>query len=317
MSLANLGSNITTGAQAIKLAAQAKAPTIMVVGGVVFMFAGGVWACIKTANELDAVLDKCDKRKVDILKLKEAGDPNYQKELARHYGHTVVDIGKVYAGPVLLEVLGGLSILSGHNMLNKRHVALLGAYQGLSASYRDVKKRAEDKYGKEEADDLFYNKEQKVEVTGEKDKDGNDILKVTETKKPYSDHPYRFYFDRTNKYWNHDNMGYNYLFLKSRREALNNRLHSGTKLNKLTLYEVLQEYGWEPADIPDYAMYMGWFNDTEYGDGYIDDGLEKIPENGNLPWMPDIVDGIWLEFNVDNRPLTDISNLIAWKNTVK
>ena len=98
-------------------------PKLMIIGGVAMMLVGGVWACVKTKDDLVQADVESEQ---DIRVIKQAREEcseedytkkDYQRDLAWAYGRKVIRYTKVYAGPVIVSVIGIALIFGGEYMI--------------------------------------------------------------------------------------------------------------------------------------------------------------------------------------------------------
>ena len=285
-----------------KLALRAKSPKVLVYGGLAFILVGGVWACVQT-TKLDTIQDKYNMR---IEKI----DPDDNKAMVKARLRTILDIVGLYGPPIAVAGTGVAMTLSGYNLISKEKAALASAYQTLSAAAADYRQRVIDKLGEEEESKLRFNTTDQVVVVNE---DGEEKTHPAINREEYVKSEYRFFFgpylDKDqriyNPYWEPD-MGKMFCFLKYRQNYWNDELHAK---GVVYLNDVIRDIGFNPTEV---GSYMGWIDDPEYGDAYIDFGFEKDPKMVEYAtdgsWVtrftgPGGDEGFWLEFNVDDKPL--------------
>lgn len=156
--------------------AEKKSPEILIGTGIAAGIGAAVLAC-KATLRADEVLDEV---KEDIENVREASEiaaenenvtydeKDKARDLAIVYSRGVVKIVGLYWKPVVLGLISIGLILKGHNILQKRHIALLAAYSSLEKNYDKLYTRVEREFGKETAE-KFRNgmSERSVEVTEE------------------------------------------------------------------------------------------------------------------------------------------------------
>ena len=133
-----------------------KSPTILVVCGTVAMVAGTVVA-VKQTSYADAILEDHKERMSKIVHARKISEDTkivYSKEqqradTVREFLVTGGKFAKLYSPAIILEVMGMISIFTGHHILNKRHLAMAASYAGLSKSYSEYRERIVNEYGKD------------------------------------------------------------------------------------------------------------------------------------------------------------------------
>lgn len=134
---------------------QQKCPTLMVVGGVAGLVVAGVLACKETHEQLDNVL-KEHKEKVQAIKdirdgkvildeisTEEYAEKKYKKHLLHIYLCTICKLAKVYAPAALLATASIFSILWGHKIITRRHLAAVAECYGLKRTVNELQRENE------------------------------------------------------------------------------------------------------------------------------------------------------------------------------
>lgn len=286
-------SYLTQAIGAARLALKANAPTLMVVGGVVSMGAGTVIACKQTlkveevlANQLPH-LEKVEQG--EALELSSYGKKEAQQDRIKIYSRTALELGKVYAIPVILWSGGATLVFSGHNMLMKRNATLALAFTGLKKSFDAYRGRVVDAFGSE-ADQAMMTGWAKKEVvdpvTGEKE--------VVYTREWDTDEvePYNRIFEQgASESWQPD-LSINRFFVDQQRRFAQERLN---RRGYLYLSEVYEALGFPESDI---SRVVGW-KVRKLADGsrdipMVDFGLDKPHPDD---WKFSKEDAIYLDFN--------------------
>lgn len=296
---------------------QKHVPEILVGAGVVGTVASAVLACRATLK-VDDILDETSE-KVDIIhesvdsgKTPDGRDYSVEdskKDLVIVYSQTVVKFVKLYGPSVALGAASIASILSGHNILRKRNLALAAAYTIVDQSFKDYRSRVIDRFGETVDKELKHNLKATKFKIKEEDEETGKTKTVTKpgfvVNNPTDVSEYARFFDRfsmnedgesvINPYWN-DVPEYNLMFLKSTERYANERLVSQGRLFLNEVYDMLGIPRSKAGQI------VGWVYDPEKGNGdnYVDFGLYK----DNLSYS-DFVNGfdpaILLDFNVDGN----------------
>ena len=132
---------------------QQKCPTLMVVGGVAGLVVAGVLACKETHEQLDNVIAE-HKEKVQAIKdirdgvvvldeisTEEYAEKKYKKHLLHIYLCTICKLAKVYAPAFLLATASVFSILWGHKIVTKRHLAAVAECYAVRETLNEYRKR--------------------------------------------------------------------------------------------------------------------------------------------------------------------------------
>jgi hypothetical protein len=276
-----------------RLALKAKAPTIMVVGGVSAMGAGTVLACKQTLK-VEAVLQKHtpDLEKIqqgEALELKSYTADVARSDRVKVYSRAGFDMVKLYAVPGILFLGGAGLVFQGHRIMIQRNATLAIAFTGLKSIFDQYRANVVDEFGSE-ADQAMYSgysvKEIVDPVTGEKE-----VVNVRDWDASAGD-PYNRIFEQgASESWQPD-LGINKMFVAQQQryaqELLNRRGH-------LWLSEVYTALGFPESDI---SRVVGW-KVRKNPDGsrdipFVDFGLDK-PHHDDWKYNQD--KAIYLDFN--------------------
>jgi hypothetical protein len=286
-------SYLTRAIGVARLALKAKAPTIMVVGGVSAMGAGTVLACKQTLK-VEAVLQKHtpDLEKIqqgEALELKSYTADVARSDRVKVYSRAGFDMVKLYAVPGILFLGGAGLVFQGHRIMIQRNATLAIAFTGLKSIFDQYRANVVDEFGSE-ADQAMYSgysvKEIFDPVTGEKE-----VVNVRDWDASAGD-PYNRIFEQgASESWQPD-LGINKMFVAQQQryaqELLNRRGH-------LWLSEVYTALGFPESDI---SRVVGW-KVRKNPDGsrdipFVDFGLDK-PHHDDWKYNQD--KAIYLDFN--------------------
>ena len=204
--MANLQLMKTTITRALNttvLLAKKHSPEILVVGGVIGTVASAVMAC-KATTKLDEILEDT-KLRVDLVHDVREHPENYEngdefteedakKELTTAYVRAGLKVAQVYAPAVILGALSITSILTGHNILKRRNLALAAAYTAVDKGFKEYRGRVIERFGEEIDKQLTYNlKPEEVEETVIDEKTGKEkkVKKTVYKGDGTSSDPYR------------------------------------------------------------------------------------------------------------------------------
>lgn len=283
-------------------------PEIMVVAGVIGTVVSAVMAC-KATTKIDGVLEKAKNDINDIhdniadaeaglISKEEYNVEDSKKHLTMVYARTGLDFVKLYGPSVALGALSITSILTGHNILRKRNLALAAAYTAVDTSFKEYRGRVVERFGKELDRELRYNikaKEVEETVVDENGKEKK-VKKTVNMVDPtvYSD--YARFFDESCAGWDKD-AEYNLMFLKQQQAHANDILKRQGYIFLNDVYDML--------GIPrtKAGFVVGWLYSEKdpVGDNFVDFGISDI----NNAKVRDFVNGyervVLLDFNVDGN----------------
>lgn len=279
-------------------------PEILVVTGIVGMVTSAVLAC-KASTKVNAILEEA-KETVDaihrIAENNESGE--YSKEdtsraLTITYTKTGLELAKLYAPAVTIGAVSITSILVGHNILNKRNVALAAAYATVDTGFKEYRNRVIERFGKELDRELRYDiksKEIDETVVGE---DGTETtikktIEVVDDPNTYS--IYSRVYDDGCKGWTKD-PEYNYIFLKQTQNYANDKLKAQGYLFLNEVYDMLGIPRSKAGQV------VGWVYDEKnpIGDNYVDFGIYDIYRERVRAFVNGYERTIILDFNVDGN----------------
>lgn len=278
-------------------------PEILVVTGVVGTVVSAVMAC-KATTKVSTILDDT-KRNVTVIHdcvnnpdlAEEYTKEDSQKDLAIVYAQTGLKLVKLYAPAVAIGALSITSILTGHNILRKRNLALAAAYTAVDTGFKEYRGRVIKRFGEQLDKELKYDikaKEVEETVVDEKGKEKT-VTKTVEVANPVAARsPYTFCFDETANGWVRDAES-NKFFLMRQQDYANERLKAR---GYLFLNEVLDMVGIQRCRA---GQAVGWIYDEEnpIGDNYVDFGMLNIHSEPSRNFMNGLEKSIWLDFNVD------------------
>lgn len=277
-------------------------PEILMGVGIISIVSGTVMACRATLK-VDDVLEEAEEKRDKIEEVYDQvnegtlnvtyDEKTMQKDKAIVYVQTGVKLVELYLPAVGFGVFGVGCILSSHNILQRRNVALMAAYEGLEKSFKYYRDRVVEEYG-EDIDRDFASGIRREKVTetvtdknGKKKKVEKD--KVTIDSNRYSQ--YARFFDEYNPYWN-KRSDYNLIFLRSQQNYANDMLKSRGHIFLNEVYDLL--------GIPrsQAGALVGWVLNGD-GDNYVDFGVYDINNEKARDFVNGIEPAILLDFNVD------------------
>ena len=303
-------SKLTRTLNRVGLKLKKHSPEILVVTGVVGTVASAVMAC-KATTKIDEVLaetkDNIDKTKDYVEKKgfsEKYTEEDYKKDLTIFYAKGGLELVKLYAPSVALGAWSITAILSGHNVLRKRNVALAAAYATVEKGFKEYRGRVVERFGEELDRELKYNiKAKEVEETTVAEKTGEEKVtkKTVNVADPNNYSTYARFFDDGCTGWTKD-PEYNLMFLKNQQRYANDLLKSRGHLFLNEVYDMLGIPRTKAGQV------VGWIYDEEYpnGDNFVDFGIYDLYNEKARDFVNGYEKTILLDFNVDG----DIMNLI-------
>ena len=278
-------------------------PEILLGAGIVGFVGTIVLACRATCRA-DEVLEFHRRKIKDIEDAKEIADADpegemsydieiYRQDKAIRYLKTTGSLAKLYAPTVAVGTLSLACILTSRNIMQKRYLGVVAAYNGLSAAFEEYRKRVRDEYG-EGLDKHFrygttYDELPVYDENGKKTKEKEKVEKTETEMVVPNDDTCRF-FDSSNPNWD-KNPTFSMMWLRGQQNILNDILHTR---GHVFLNEVYDALGFPHT--PQGAV-LGWIDGE--GDNCIDFGLYD-PNKENVRRFVNGVDNvIMLEFNHD------------------
>ena len=278
-------------------------PEILLGAGIVGFVGTIVLACRATCRA-DEVLEFHRRKIKDINDAKEIADADpegemsydveiYRQDKAIRYLKTTGSLAKLYAPTVAVGTLSLACILTSRNIMQKRYLGVVAAYNGVSAAFEEYRKRVRDEYG-EGLDKHFrygttYDELPVYDENGKKTKEKEQVEKTDTGMVMPTDDSCRF-FDSSNPNWD-KNPTFSMMWLRGQQNILNDILHTR---GHVFLNEVYDALGFPHT--PQGAV-LGWIDGE--GDNCIDFGLYD-PNKENVRRFVNGVDNvIMLEFNHD------------------
>lgn len=278
-------------------------PEILLGAGVVGFVGTIVLACRATCRA-DEVLEFHRRKIKDINDAKEIADADpegemsydveiYRQDKVIRYLKTTGNLAKLYAPTVAVGTLSLACILTSRNIMQKRYLGVVAAYNGVSAAFEEYRKRVRDEYG-EGLDKHFrygttYEELPVYDENGKKTKEKEQVEKTETGMVVPNDDSCRF-FDSSNPNWDR-NPQFSMMFLRGQQNILNDILHTR---GHVFLNEVYDALGFPHT--PQGAV-LGWIDGE--GDDCIDFGLYDPNKESVRRFVNGVDNVIMLEFNHD------------------
>lgn len=282
-------------------------PEILVATGVVGVITSTVMAC-KATTKIDKVLSE-SKEHVEKTKdyVEEPGftekytEEDYKKDLTIMYAQRGLKIARLYVPAVMLGAVSIVTILSGHNILRKRNVALAAAYATVDKGFREYRGRVIERFGEELDKELKYNiKSKELDEIKVNKKTGKEevVKKSVHVANPNEYSDYARFFDDGCTGWTKD-PEFNLMFLKDQQRYADDRLKSKGSLFLNEVYDML--------GIPrtKAGACVGWIYDEKrpVGDNFVDFGIYDLYNEKGHDFVNGYERTILLDFNVDGNIL--------------
>ena len=288
---------------------QKHSPEVLIGVGIVGIVASTVLACratLKVNYILDEAESNLDKIK-DVKEQVESGlipqkngavvytDKDYKKDIALVHVKKYGELTKLYAPAVTLGVAGVVCILSSHNIMRKRNIALMAAYKAIEQSFYNYRQRVIEEYG-ERKDYQYRNGIREIDViepayTDEEGKKHKAGVKTVEVFDPTQRSQYARFFDESCANWC-KTPEYNLAFVRCQQTFANDMLKARGHVFLNDVYDMLG------MDRTREGAVVGWVISKE-GDNFIDFGLYDVNNPGARRFVNGAEPSILLDFNVD------------------
>ena len=242
--------------------------------------------------DIHCEIEKAEENNEDTSALK--------KELTSTYLHAAGDMLKIYAPTIILAGASAACVLTSHNIMLSRNIALATAFASVEEEYKKYRERVADRIGTE-AEQAIYRDEivREEEVSYVDEKTGE--VKTEKVKKyDYQLPAHAGFFDNTNPNYVKDPANnYNLMFIQIQEQFCNDKLRVQGFLFENDARELL---GLKKTEV---GQRCGWVYDPNGPTHQISFGIDDYTANYGKNIMDD---GIWIDFNVNG----DIMNKVVW-----
>lgn len=307
MSLKKLTADVSKMFGKTGLVIQKNSPELLMGAGIVGVIVTVITAC-KATTRAEEVLDHHAEKMKKIHEAEDFQDEEnpylpveVKKDKLITYAQTGIDFARLYGPTAAIGSLSIACILVSNRILNKRYLAVVAAYNAVSTSYEQYRRRVKDRYGEDVDYEMRYGVEREKIDTYDLDENGNKIPKTKrkEEIEIISDMPseYARYWGKylkdgiENPNWD-ENQEFNLLFLRGVQTEANYKLHSR---GYIFLNEVYDMLGFDHTQL---GQVVGWFDDDN-GDQYVDFGLYSLNNRENRRFINGEETTILLDFNCD------------------
>jgi hypothetical protein len=282
--------------QRAALQVQKFAPEILTGVGIAGVV-GSTILIARAATRLEPIVDEFQSNK-DILN--EIGgtretdesfdEKQYKKDLLHVHFVFGRRIAKEFGPGVSLSVASLAAILAAHGIMQRRTVALMGAYKAVESAFQAYRSRVIEEFGEEKDHDYRMGvRTQTIEdpETGKK--------KKVKTQGKADGSIYARVFDEFNP--NYRGVSeYNVLFLKNTQNQMNDLLLARGHVFLNEVYDVL---GFDRTHA---GQIVGWVLAKDgVGDNYIDFGIWGSKSESAIRFINGDESAVWLDFNVDGN----------------
>ena len=279
-----------------QLVLKKKSPEILLGAGVIGFVGTVVYASRQTLKAKEIIKE----HKHDVQDIETAlkygnkyTEEDAAEELLVRRAKTGVELVKLYGPVIALGTLSVASIITSRNILNKRYLGAVAAYNAVSEVFSQYRERVVKEYGEGLDRHFRYGTtyrtqtETVVDEDGTKRKEKIDIEETTNHEPPTS---MSVVFDESNVNWDKD-ATFSMCFLRAQQNWANDRFN---KKGHLFMNEVYDMLGF--PDTTEGAV-VGWVKGA--GDDYIDFGLLDIHRENVRKFINGEENRILLEFNHD------------------
>lgn len=283
-----------------------RSPEILLAVGVI-SFVGTVVVACRATLKADRILDHHAEKVKDIEDAKEIAEEQpeeydydeemYKRDMQIQTIKTGVDLAKAYAPAIALGALSLTCILVSRNILNKRYLGAVAAYNAVSAAFNEYRQRVRDEAGEMMDRHYRYGTELETVTVETVDEDGKKHKeKILQEKEGTAKLPAggAIWFDESNPKWDR-NPNFNMAFLKGVQSRCNDILHARGYIFLNEVYDALGFVGTQEGAV------IGWILGA--GDDEVDFGLYR-DENQCRKFVNGEANRVLLDFNHDG-PIWD------------
>lgn len=285
-------------------------PELLLGAGIIGIVTSTVMAC-KATTKVEDILAESKKKVETVHKVLEDPDipenkysaEDGKKDLAIIYAQTGLKLVKLYAPAVGLGVLSIASILTSHNIMNKRNLALSAAFTAVNDGFKDYRRNVIDRFGEAMDHELKYNIHRKEIEEVTVNEDGTETKEVKTVDVSYAKcgtgSEFAKFFDEYNHNFHKNDPEANKRFLLDQLRWSWDKLRSK---GWLVLNEVYQDLG-IPATRA--GAVVGWVYDPElepFADyKRIEFGIFDLYREEARLFVNGYEPSILLDFNVDGN----------------
>lgn len=281
-----------------------KSPEILLVTGIVGVVGTVILACRATLKA-EEVLEKHeeamrnieDAKKIseEIPEKYEYDEVAYSLDKRNQKIKTAVNFVKLYGPSFALGTVSIACILTSRNILNKRYLGAVAAYNAITESFEAYRKRVRDEAGEIMDRHYMYGTELESKKVTVIDEDGNkkkveQITEKADTLNIELNPDVSVVFDEANPNWD-ENPEFSKMFLRAQENMATDILRTR---GHIFLNEVLDMCGFPQTET---GSFIGW--DMGRGEGFVSFGLDDIDNENVRRFINGETNVFLLEFNHD------------------
>lgn len=297
----NVKKMLTTTYHQTCMKVKKNSPEILLGMGLIGM-GGTIFLACKATLSAEEILEDHKERLETIKEAKKIAEENpedyeYDEIVEKQdklivYTKTAASFVKLYAPSIALGAFSVACILSSRNILHKRYVGAVSAYNALSGVFEAYRNRVREEQGELMDRHYRYGTEIGTDTVSVVDSDGNKKKEKVNTEKILpknilSSDSARM-FGPGNPYWD-DNRDFDIMLLKGQENYFNDIFH---EKGYLFLNEVYEALGFEATQE---GCILGWVKGS--GDDYVDIGI-RDPQKMKR-FRDGLDDELLLDFNHD------------------
>ena len=243
-------------------------------------------------SDIHCEIERAEENNEDTTALK--------KQLTSTYLHAAGDMLKIYAPTIILAGASAACVLTSHNIMLSRNIALATAFASVEEEYKKYRERVADKIGTEAEQAIYRNEIVREEEVPYVDEKTGEVKTEKVKKYDYQLPAHAGFFDNTNPNYVKDPANnYNLMFIQIQEQFCNDKLRVQGFLFENDARELL---GLKKTEV---GQRCGWVYDPNGPTHQISFGIDDYTANYGKNIMDD---GIWIDFNVDG----DIMNKVVW-----
>lgn len=242
--------------------------------------------------DIHCEIERAEENNADTTALK--------KELTSTYLHAAGDMLKIYAPTIILAGASAACVLTSHNIMLSRNIALATAFASVEEEYKKYRERVADRIGTEAEQAIYRDGMMREEEVTRIDETTGEVKTEKVKKYDHNASAHSGFFDSTNpNYVNDPANNYNLMFVQIQEQFCNDKLRVQGFLFENDARELLGLKKTEGG------QRCGWVYDPNGPTHQISFGIEDYTVNHGKNIFDD---GIWIDFNVDG----DIMNKVMW-----
>lgn len=292
----NIFGTIARGAFRLGLIMDKHSPELLMVAGLA-AGAAAIYTTVTATLKVNEVMEEVNANK-ELVENTRAEHPdvyseeNYVRDMKVIKKDAALGMIKLYYKPALFFLLSTTCYFAAHKILKDRNVAIAAALKATQMAFDKYRERVREKEGIEA--DRYYRfggpDDGMVTIATENPDGTKTDIRVFNGNHEYSQYARCFTFGNPN--WK-DVPEYNYMFLKSQQNYLNDMLRAR---GHLFLNEVYRALGFEDSKA---GAVVGWVISKNGGDNFVDFGLYDLSHESGARFVNGQEPSVWLDFNVD------------------